>query len=932
MYDLTKPIKGFKQEFLDYVLDKDPISSLEDMDLGELYELANRHNINIDAALNESPGQESTINSRNNENNPSISSDWWLEEVNGKRVAKFEEGDDFTKLLVAPFYLCKLTFKALQLRKFTNDTFRRFLNVFMNTCACFLIIGLIFHIVDLRFLLDMKETFIVALFGIVGSRIAYFVFMGRFLANEPGVDESLDEESYSEVTNYQETKEDNFIEHDDIQYEDIQFDEIYVDEDGEAYEDNEDIIITKQRQQYLRSLPLKENEILTSDLDKFKEYLKETFNKSAKTRNKKLKTREDYLLAFNDYIICNNPGFADFKPIERGSMVYNNLCFLLYDGMRSVFPNLDYSGTYTMKVKSLTENMLYYKLKVELPIAVKFNKLANDINLVENRFKTHEADNDVKIKVANSGGIYTFWIMKPNDTVVSFGDVLRYCDPVRGIETYYDYIDEDKYDLPILVGLQNSEVPYIFDLAKNTNVAIAGTSGSGKSWGVFEFMFNLVIQCHPGDVSFVIFDFKSETLYSNFARLPHVVGHFNEPASVAYVDYVKEIVAELNRRKALLDALGVSKWADLRRGLKDRPEDLHKFPWLFVVFEEMAALLTALDNESKEIKDAFIKSLVEIAKQSRAYGIKIIMVSQRPIDSNMPRNVLTECGVRYTFRVDKSDYERMDIKALDGGYPDRKGQALFKEEYLSNPIFIKTLGIGGLNDTQMINLLRVLAYDWQLRIDYDEIKDNFPTFNLINNSLERRSMVLRDLKDGNFFELDVKNKDVVSVANDVNANLGYTTSNKTNINTSCVSNQKGNIHAKELPKVVPTGSKINHKVIKEVDLDPIVEGDTAKDITKSESLPHNLGHNWGIPADVAKEKLVKKNISVEKVVEDDKHLPDVDMNSKPPIRDFIRKYGENIAGVSKIEKSILEKYYSKKEIVEAYNNSEIVIDEEYYRA
>ena len=511
--------------------------------------------------------------------------------------------------------------------------------------------------------------------------------------------------------------------------------------------------------------------------------------------------------------------------------------------------------------------------------------------------------------------------MKPTNAILTMGDVLRYYSPTQDVKTYYDFMD-DKYDLPVLVGLQNEETPHIFDMAENTNLSIAGTTGSGKSWAVFEFLLNLVLQSHPGDVSFIIMDFKREDLYSTFSRLPHVVGFFNHSDAQMYSNYLKEIVLELDRRKELLNRLGVSKWSELRKSLKDCPEELHKFPWLFVILEETASVLSTLDQESKEAKDEFIGLLVSIAKQARSLGVRLMLISQRTIDKELPRNVASECGVKYAFQLLETDLDLVGMKPVGIIPPVKKGIALFKHAGLTSPIIVKTLGAGGLNDVQISNLIWMLAYEWQLRVDYNEIKNNFPTLNLANNCLERRIKVLQDYKDGKMFKEDVKEKDLSAVVQGVNQDLGYEGSYE----SSYESSYERSVERKE-DKIIASGTKKS----KVIDLDDIVNDDVDNDVDNGKENKGIAKSLWGIGKEVSivrdEDKGNLKEVKAKNKQEEVKKYLSY-MNNKLDIQSYIREYGDN----NRIKKEELFKIYDREEVLEAELNIEIVEDGDYYRA
>ena len=956
MLDLTKPLpRPIRKEFFENVLNAESLDDQKNKDIRD-YSLDELEKMLEDTEdMSGFMGLHDIRSELLDSGQIDIDdSKWWVDkDAKGNEITpKFEEGDTIRKVLVAPYYLVYYVIKSLKRRK--KSDILPFLDTSFMLFGAIGVLSAIMIILDIKFIVNFQELAIASVIMSLASKVSKSLLEVRIKGN-PEITEV--EESYVETEN---TVED-FEEYGD--YEDIEFYNEDIDYGDEDDYDDPGVVQARLKREYSKELPITENIVTTKDREEYKDYLLKAFENSKRYRDRDLYTREDIVLSMNEYILCNNPGFSELSSIPKNSTVYNNISYLIYEGLRGIYSQLTFTGEYVIKVHSLTENQMYYKFEVELPKIVKLDRVIRDLSVIESKFKAHETDNDVDITVSSYGNIFVFRIKKVNNIVVTWGDAIRYYDPVTGIQTFKDFIDEEKYGLPIMVGLQNDETPIIFDVDENTNIAIAGTSGSGKSWAVFLLIYNIIIQSHPGDASFIIFDFKGDVQYEALARLPHVVGLFNhKDRPEMYIEYLREVLAEMNRRAELLRELGVSKWSELRKSFRNNPEQRQKFPWLFVIMEETAAVLSSLESQSKDLKDEYIRVTKEIAKQCRSLGIRIVMISQRTTSGDLPRDIESECGVKFTFKLKESDLERVEMLPTGVIPPKKKGTAVFKEEFLTEPIVIKSLGIGGLNDFQIQNLTRMIAFEWHLRIN-DDIINNFPIFNVVNNWRVRRQQVLEDLKNGNYFN-DVTKINLSEVINKLGGNAGApiggtsTSGNSTSTRTQV---PKVKIYTPEHYEV----EEIRQEVIEdeyfdiddlykdeyeediEVEPEELIEDETEEFVEdknnkgKPNSRPMRLGGMMGAGArkgstkpknDYTKvEEMVKENVKeVAKVEEPVSERTKVEERPKRKIDivEFIIKYGEGEFGERKVPHEIIRKYYTEEEIEDALASIAIVDDHE----
>ncbi|MFZ2577385.1 MAG: cell division protein FtsK [Lactococcus hircilactis] len=170
----------------------------------------------------------------------------------------------------------------------------------------------------------------------------------------------------------------------------------------------------------------------------------------------------------------------------------------------------------------------------------------------------------------------------------------------------------------------------IIDYNKVTSIAIAGQSGSGKSYGLTYFL----------------------TMLKPMSDLILVDPKFDTPSRWGKINNVKVIHPEMNRSKSdfvseINEALSQSLTLIYQRQsiLFDNPE--HQFTHLTIVIDEVLAIS---EGVNKAIKEAFFSLLAQIALLGRATKVHLLLISQRfdynsiPVSVREQINVLIQVG------------------------------------------------------------------------------------------------------------------------------------------------------------------------------------------------------------------------------------------------------------------------------------------------
>lgn len=196
---------------------------------------------------------------------------------------------------------------------------------------------------------------------------------------------------------------------------------------------------------------------------------------------------------------------------------------------------------------------------------------------------------------------------------------------LKGIPTR---LNIDNIEL-FMKSLPENTLPLLKNLSLNydkvTSIAIAGNSGSGKSYHLVYWL----------------------NVLKNFSDLVIIDPKFDSPSRWAKFNNVKVVAPDKNRSKS--DTL-----SEVNNTLKEHVDLIHErqqilyenpkksFKHATIVIDELMALTTGVQ---KQIKDAFFSLLSEIALMGRATKVHLLMVSQRFEANALPVSVREQCNV-----------------------------------------------------------------------------------------------------------------------------------------------------------------------------------------------------------------------------------------------------------------------------------------------
>ena len=199
------------------------------------------------------------------------------------------------------------------------------------------------------------------------------------------------------------------------------------------------------------------------------------------------------------------------------------------------------------------------------------------------------------------------------------------------------YLSPDSF---VLVLGESLLGPVTVNLAHIPHILLGGSTGSGKS----VLLKLLLMQAMKKGASVFIADFKGGV---DFPPLWHRDCRicFEE---IDLLDLLTGLVAELERRKEIFRTVGCS---NIDTYNKSTGENLQR---IIFACDEVAEVLdkTGADAERKKLLAQIENRLSTIARQGRAFGIHLILATQRPDASIIPGQIRNNMDFRVCGRAD----------------------------------------------------------------------------------------------------------------------------------------------------------------------------------------------------------------------------------------------------------------------------------------
>lgn len=197
-----------------------------------------------------------------------------------------------------------------------------------------------------------------------------------------------------------------------------------------------------------------------------------------------------------------------------------------------------------------------------------------------------------------------------------------------------------KKDFEIVLGESEIGIEAI-DISSTPHILLGGGTGSGKS----KLLQLFLMQCQKKGATVYISDFKGGLDFSK--NWKNVCTIITEPQELNYL--LLEILSIMEERRSLFLESEVSNISDYNKKTK---QDLRR---VIIACDEIAEVLdkTGLAKDEKELILSIESKLSTIARQGRAFGLHLVLATQRPDSEVLKGQIKNNLGYKVCGRADK---------------------------------------------------------------------------------------------------------------------------------------------------------------------------------------------------------------------------------------------------------------------------------------
>ena len=230
-----------------------------------------------------------------------------------------------------------------------------------------------------------------------------------------------------------------------------------------------------------------------------------------------------------------------------------------------------------------------------------------------------------------------------------------------------------KNALGLVIGKTINGTIFAKSLEKMPHILVAGTTGSGKSVLIHNFILSLLFTYGPHDLRFIFIDPKRVEL-TLYKGIPHLyTDPITDPKKA--LQALVWITSEMERRYEVLEA---SRSRDINSYNETIKSEEERMPHLVVVIDELADLMQSFPREIEA-------NIVRIAQKSRAVGIHLIISTQRPSVNIITGVVKANIPVRVALQVASSIDSRTILDATGAENLIGAGDLLFSSSESKKP-------------------------------------------------------------------------------------------------------------------------------------------------------------------------------------------------------------------------------------------------------
>lgn len=234
--------------------------------------------------------------------------------------------------------------------------------------------------------------------------------------------------------------------------------------------------------------------------------------------------------------------------------------------------------------------------------------------------------------------------------------------------------------LEAIVGGDSDGNPVVYDFATAPHILVAGTTGSGKSVAINQFIASLIIHNTPEEVQFIIVDPKGNE-FVDYENHPHLLcDPITKPE-----DMDKAILHATDEMDDRFKKLKEAKSKDIgsfnKKAIKNGTK---KMPYLFIIVDEVSDMMM---TAGKEVEDYILR----IAQKARAAGIHILLATQTPRVDVITGKIKANIPSRISYAVTSSTESGIILDQTGAESLLGKGDSLVKWNGQNKPSRVSAL-------------------------------------------------------------------------------------------------------------------------------------------------------------------------------------------------------------------------------------------------
>ncbi len=246
--------------------------------------------------------------------------------------------------------------------------------------------------------------------------------------------------------------------------------------------------------------------------------------------------------------------------------------------------------------------------------------------------------------------------------------------------------------LAVGLGIDVAGNSVIADISKMPHLLIAGSTGSGKSICINNFLSSLLFRASPSELNLILVDPKRVEL-TQYQDIPHLITPvIVEPKKV--ISALKWTESLMEKRYKLLQEVGVK---DIEA--YNELAGLSAMPNLMIVIDEMADIMMFAPGDVEA-------SVTRIAQMARAVGIHLILSTQRPSVDVITGLIKANIPARIAFQVNSLIDSRVILDSAGAEKLLGRGDMLYQAPDRAKPIRIQGTFVSPKETKALIDYLK----------------------------------------------------------------------------------------------------------------------------------------------------------------------------------------------------------------------------------